>query len=175
MAQLYEFYNPAYDSIAWISGGGTTRGGQTFTPQVAHILTSVKLRMYRSTTSLYGALYCGIFATSAGKPTGAALVSTTIEYSTMGTSWPGEVREIAFSPGVLVEAGTPYAIVLWMAGGTDNYGVYVLYKMVGSYAGGARVGSDNGGSTWSTTGRPVVRGLGRAGGASPARSRRSRP
>jgi len=151
MAQLYEFYNPAYDGIAWISGGGTTRGGQTFTPQVAHILTSVKLRMYRSTTSLYGTLYCGIFATGAGKPTGAALVSATIDYSTMGTSWPGEVREIAFSPGVLVEAGTPYAIVLWMAGGTDNYGVYVLYKMVGSYAGGARVGSDNGGSTWSTT------------------------
>jgi hypothetical protein len=151
MAQLYESYNAPYDSAMGASGGGTFRAGQTFTPQVAHVLTMVKLRMYRSSPSLYGTLYCGIFATSAGKPTGTALVSTTIDYSTMSTSWPGEVVEIPFTPGVLVEAGLPYAIVIWMTGGADAYWAHALFQMVGSYGGGTRVGSDNGGATWSTT------------------------
>jgi len=151
MAQLYESYNAPYDAAMGASGGGTFRAGQTFTPQVAHVLTMVKLRMYRSSTSLYGTLYCGVFATTAGKPTGTALVSTTIDYSTMGSSWPGEVVEIPFEPGVLVEAGLQYAIVIWMTGGPNSYWAQAVYKMVGSYGGGTRVVSENGGSSWSTT------------------------
>lgn len=150
MAQLYESYTVSPDDAGFVSAGGTYRLGQTFAPQVAHVLTSVKLTMYR-TTELTGTLYCGIFATSGGLPTGSALVSAPIDYGAMGTSWPGEVREIAFDPGVQVEQGAMYAICVWMTGGTDSYGVRVLYKMVGTYAGGTKVASDNGGSTWSTT------------------------
>lgn len=150
MAQLYESYTVSRDSVRNASGGGTTRFGQTFTPQITHVLTSIKLLMYRSTTELYGTAYCGIFATSGGLPTGSPLVSTTIDYGTMGTSWPGEVTEIAFDPGVQVGQGAMYAIVVWMAGGPNSYSLLAASKMVGTYANGTEVVSDNGGSTWVT-------------------------
>ncbi|MEN6424009.1 MAG: hypothetical protein ABFE13_01500 [Phycisphaerales bacterium] len=150
MAELYESYTVSPDSVRNASGGGTVRSGQTFTPQVTHVLTSVKLMLYRSTTELYGTAYCGIFATSGGLPTGSALVSAQINYGTMGTSWPGEAVEISFDPGVQVELGAMYAIGVWMTGGADSYSLLAASKMVGTYANGTEVVSDNGGSTWVT-------------------------
>jgi len=151
MASLYESYTTSYDDATFATGGGRTRQCQTFTPEVAHVLTAVKLRMYRSSTSLTGTLYCGIFATSSGLPTGSALVSATIDYSALGTSYPGEIVEIPFDPGIEVEAGLTYAIVIWMSGGSNSYSIRLIYKMVGTYGGGARVVTDDYGANWSIT------------------------
>lgn len=118
MATKYEYYIINEDHARAIHYWKA----QTFTPSVGHIITSVKLKLYRINTP--GTITARIRATDAnGAPTGSNLCSGTTDGDTLTTDTAGEWREITFSPGALLLAGTKYAIV-YNGGGTDTNRVY---------------------------------------------------
>lgn len=133
MANLYEYYNTGDDGgrVTW-SGVGDT--AQTFTPQVSHRITSVKLKLYRVGSP--GTLTVGIRATAGGQPTGGDLVSGTTNGNTLPTASPYEWREITLGAGYNLVAGTQYAIVLQVGGDASNYVVWRWDKTSPTYAGG---------------------------------------
>lgn len=65
---LFEHYNTGYDNVQRIGcvGADLYVGGQTFTPQVTHNQTSVKLKLFRSGSP--GTITCYLFGTAAGLP-----------------------------------------------------------------------------------------------------------
>lgn len=108
MADLFEYYNTgddnphaAYGEI-WIA--------QTFTPSIAHKITSVKLLLYRDGSP--GTITVGIRATDgSGHPTGSDLCSGTIDGDTLTTDTAGLWYEITLGAGSNLSADTKYAIV----------------------------------------------------------------
>ena len=79
---------------------------QTFTPQVSHTITSVKLYVKRKGT--IGNVTIGIYATSGGHVTGSALTSVAVDGSAWATSlaW----KEWTFTTPIFLVASTKYAI-----------------------------------------------------------------
>lgn len=112
MATLYTSFNTGDDSgrgfyatIGWIA--------QTFLPDTAHIMSSVKVKLLRYDAGAQpGNITASIFATSGGEPTGSALASGSANGNSITTTSPGEWFEIAITGGVLLMAGTLYTIVL---------------------------------------------------------------
>ena len=80
-ASVYEYYNTSDTSVASI--WGDIWDAQTFTPSVAHTVTSVKLRLYRIGNGP-GNITVGIRATDVdGLPTGSDLCSGTTDGNTL--------------------------------------------------------------------------------------------
>lgn len=145
MATKYENYITGDDSRADIYGARWA--AQTFTPDTNHIVTSVKLLLYRNNSP--GTVTVSIRATSAGLPSGIDLASGTTTGNNLATADPYEWREITFSSGALVVAGTIYAIVVRATGGDSGNNLYWRYD--GSDAGytdGHSAFSTDSGSTW---------------------------
>lgn len=111
---LFEYYNSGYDNIQKIGyqSGDYYVGGQTFTPQVTHNLTSVKLKLFRSGAADGARYNCFLFATSGGLPTGSYLRYTYIYANSVTTNTNGEWVEFVFPSSYKVNAGTKYAILL---------------------------------------------------------------
>lgn len=122
---------------------------QTFTPSIAHQITSVKLKLAR--VGLPGTLTMGIRATDGeGKPTGADLCSGTTDADTLTTAGAGEWREITFSPGYGLTASTKYAIVIRaLAGDSSNYVSWRGDNTSPTYANGSQAASVDAGSVWT--------------------------
>ena len=145
MASKFEYYSTgdnaetgAYDANWW---------AQTFTPSIAHTVTSVKLKLYRLGSP--GTVIVSIKATSEGKPTGSDLTSGTTNGDTLTDSSAGEWREITLSNYAL-SASTQYAIVIRaLTGDIDNY-VGLRYDTTGTYTGGNGALSVDSGSFWTT-------------------------
>ena len=111
MATKYEYFTPTTDDY-WQTYG-TRYQAQSFTPATAHKITSVKLKLHK-VGSPTGNLTVGIYATSGGRPTGAALVSGTIDSSTISAT--PTVYEITLGSGYDLTASTVYAIMLTQTG-----------------------------------------------------------
>ena len=78
---IYEYYSTGDDAAASIYGN--TWDTQTFTPSVAHTITSVKLKLYKTGTGP-GTITVGIRATDgSGLPTGSDLCSGTTDGNTL--------------------------------------------------------------------------------------------
>jgi len=108
MATRYEYYTTG-DTDAWLVFGVRLEA-QTFTPSIAHKITSVKLKLYR--IGLPGTLTVSIRATNgSGHPTGADLCSGTTNGNTLPHGVPAEWREITLGAGYNLSAGIKYAIV----------------------------------------------------------------
>jgi hypothetical protein len=154
MSTLYEYYNTGADSALSIYAANW--GAQTFTPAIAHKITSVKLLLYR--TGSPGIITVSIRATDgSGHPTGEDLCSGTTNGDTLPTGSPYEWREITLGDGYDLSAGTKYAIVARMSGGdTDNRFLWRRDISGSAYAGGNLEYSTNSGSTWTGTGHDFM-------------------
>lgn len=112
MSILYEHYNTGDDGQFLISSADTWIA-QTFTPSIAHTITSVKLLLFRGVGATPGTLTVHIKATDvSGHPTGDDLCSGTTDGDTLTTNSAGEWREITLGAGALLGADTKYAIIL---------------------------------------------------------------
>ncbi len=108
MSTKYEYYDIGYDGS--YPAYGAVWLAQTFIPQIAHTITSVKLKLYR--IGSLGTTTVGIRATSGGHPTGADLCSGTYDGDLITDSGAGDWYEITLGTGVSLTQDTKYAIVL---------------------------------------------------------------
>lgn len=121
--------------------------GQTFTPQIAHAITSVELYLYRN--AVLGNVDFCIYNTSGSLPTGTAVATATVDASAWATTvaWHGAI----FGSSVNLNASVEYAIELSQsadAGSAPN-SVKIRYDATGSYSRGQHVYSGDSGSTWA--------------------------
>lgn len=145
-SQMYEHYSTV--SASYVALDGNTWFAQTFTPSIAHPITSVKLKLARGGTP--GTITVGIRATSGGQPTGSDLCFGT----TNGNTLPGfgvgfEWRGITLGSGYSLSAGTTYAIVVRAPNGDFNNSLCWQSDSPGTYAGGTGRRSLNSGSSWT--------------------------
>jgi hypothetical protein len=99
-ASIYEYYNTGDTSVASIYGD--IWDAQTFTPSVAHTITSVKLKLYRIGNGP-GTITVGIRATDVdGLPTGSDLCSGTTD----GNSLPAPGSQTRLPTGDWGYSGT---------------------------------------------------------------------
>ena len=149
---LHEYYNTDDDAGSWVwgTGAGSQWRAQTFTPAIAHTITSVKIKAGR--TGLPGTLTISIKATDDnGHPAGADLCSGTIDGDTLPVYPAYEWREITLGAGYELSADIKYAIVVRALSGSDTK--YVTWRddeTSPAYTDGNRENSTDGGSTWST-------------------------
>ncbi len=147
---LYEFYDVAPDDTRGITS--LTFRAQTFTlgtvgANTAHKITSIKAKLQDTNHIGAGTLTVGIYATSAGKPTGSALATGTKAISTISTGTP-TLYEILISSCPLLSVSTMYAMVF----STDQAtGLDLSGKTSGAYSGGTRVDSTDSGMNWTIT------------------------
>jgi len=149
MATRYEYYNTGD------IGGQVVYGiywrGQTFTPQITHELTSVKIKWYQYGTVSPYTITVRIREASAGLPIGADLDSAEVDPTTL-PSTPGDWDEISLTGGITLQAGTQYAIILSLSGGDGSNCIVWRYDTASpTYTGGTYVSSSNSGSSWSQT------------------------
>lgn len=149
MSTLYEYYNTGDDASSGVYGA--TWKAQTFTPSIAHKITSVKLKFYR--TGSPGTLTVGIRATDgSGHPTGEDLCSGTIDGNSLTTDTAGAWYEITLGAGYNLAASTKYAIVARAPSGDINNRARWLYDSTSStYTGGNIESSTNSGSSWTSS------------------------
>ncbi|KKM27933.1 hypothetical protein LCGC14_1569750 [marine sediment metagenome] len=141
MATLYENYNPG--GTQGLVGGTTFWRCQTFTPTIGHSLTSVRLRM-RRTSGSGGTVTVSIRVTDGdGKPTGSDLAVSIYDADLLGTiDW----HELFFTSFKLA-VGTKYGLV-WRTNAA-NVSLEVDTSAA-TYTGGS-YGDDNAdnGATWT--------------------------
>lgn len=130
--------NTTSDSI----NSTTAWRAQTFTPttgqdNVGQVVINI------TNTSLSATMQCGIYATSGGVPTGAALGTATAL-----TSFSSGDLTFAFATPVSVTPGTVYAIVIYLSAyGSGSFAWN--YQNTDVYATGQRCTSANSGGTWT--------------------------
>jgi hypothetical protein len=97
-----------------------------------------------------GNITCKIYATSSGKPTGAALGTATLDGNGFNASPTHDWEDFIFSPAIAVSGSTEYALVLEVASGDDSNHVEVRgdYSSA-AYSNGVFVFSIDGGSFWT--------------------------
>lgn len=118
MADLYEYYNTGDDGYGNLYD--ERRYAQTFTPSIAHEITSVKLLLFRDGSP--GTITVSIRATDvSGHPTGSDLCSGTIDGNTLTTDTDGLWYEITLGAGFNLNADTKYAIVMKAASTTPSH------------------------------------------------------
>lgn len=148
MADRYEYYIVNDDNYEYIFSQHWRC--QTFTPSVAHKITSVKLLLYKAGSP--GEITVSIRATSGGLPTGGDLCSGTTVGNTLPTGSPYEWREITLGAGYDLVADTMYAIVVRATGGdVSNALQWRKDQTSPTYAGGCRSYSSSSGSSWTVT------------------------
>jgi hypothetical protein len=93
---------------------------QTFSAELNHNLTSVRLKLYRVGNP--GTVTVSITATDGSRyPTGPDLTSRTTDGNYLTNTRPGEWRQIPLA-GYLLLSGTKYTIVVRISGGdVDNH------------------------------------------------------
>ncbi len=146
---MYENYNVNDDSSNNVYG--VNWYAQTFTPSVAHTITSVKLKLYRVGTTP-GNVTVSIRATSGGHPILPDLCSGTINGNSLTTNTSGNWYEITFTSGYNLSASTMYAIVVRATGGTFSNYIGWRRSTSAGYAGGCREDSGTSGAdgTWTS-------------------------
>jgi len=144
---MYEYYNTGDDtnSAIW----GNYRSGQTATPQVTYMLSSVKVKI-RKSGAPPNDFKLEIYNTDgAGKPTGAVLAYGYINKDLIPTG-TGIWLEATLNVPVLQTVGVMYARVGSTVGGSGS--AYYSWRYDGTsatYPRGTRVSSSDGGATWT--------------------------
>jgi len=109
MAQKYEYYDTGGDGVAGCFAD--RRYAQTFTPSTSHVITSVKLLVYRVGNP--GTVTISIRETDEdGHPTGDDLCAGTIYGNALTEDPAGEWKEITLGDGYNLTPSTKYAIVM---------------------------------------------------------------
>ena len=120
---------------------GTTWKAMTFTPGGNHTIRGVRLCLYGSSV---GTITVSIRSTSGSLPTGADLISGTLDGGQLSSSNEERVFDISLGAGTALTAGTVYAIVVRAASGT----LYWRSSAAG-YVGGQKISSANSGTSWT--------------------------
>lgn len=105
---LQDSYNTGDDSE--VKSDTSNWYGQTFTAGGAYDISSVKLKMFQGTVQ--GVVTVSLYATAAGKPTGAALAQGTFDTNDIAAATPGAFYEITFASPYSLSGSTQYAIVV---------------------------------------------------------------
>jgi len=139
---LFEYYNTGDNDVNSVVDPKWE--AQTFTPQIAHRITKVRIKIYR--LGLPGIVSVGIRATDAeGKPTGMDLASGTIDGNTFTEDSLGAWYDIGLGSGTILSSGVKYAIVLGnSASGWARWKV----NTNSDYGGGTSSTSFDSGNTW---------------------------
>jgi len=144
---LYEYYNIADPAMTWVHDAFWQ--GQTFTPQKAHTITSVKLFMYRHGSPGNGTV--SIKATDGpGHPTGEDLCSGSFQGDDLVDKWSAGWVEVDFGAGAALTEGVKYAIVARLAGGDQNNYVRWRSSKAAPYTRGAHEFSSDTGASFDT-------------------------
>lgn len=135
-----------YATLAW--------SAQTFTPSIAHTITSVKLKLRRSTADTSGTMTVSITETDSGKPSGSALCSGTYDVTNpaITTDAGGEWVEITLGAGYALLADSVYAIIV--KAGTDDPTKAMVWRRDSTdatYAGGERLQTLDEGDLWTAS------------------------
>lgn len=120
---------------------------QTFTPTLVHMISKVKLKLFRVGTP--GTITVSIKATAGGKPTGADLCVGTIEGTGITDDANGEWYEITLGDGYVFEKDVMYAIVVRApSGDSDNKVSWRADKSSPTYTGGTYCSTSDSGVEW---------------------------
>lgn len=154
MSIRYEYYieNDDTQGAIW----GAQWQAQTFTPSIAHTITSVKLLLFRLGSP--GTITVSIRNTDTnGLPTGGDLCSGTTDGDTLPTAATPEWREITFGGGYLLNANIKYAIVSRAVDGNEtNQERWRQDNSDPIYAGGKVTVSTDSGENWSSADRDFM-------------------
>ena len=138
-----EYLKPIFSDFLY----GARWRAQTFTTSSSYNLRKITFNAYKEV--LPDDLIVSIYNTSAGKPTGSAIQSVTIDKNSMVSSKGNDIL-VLFDYIPLVQ-GTMYAVV-WYSPATSSPNGYEI-KRSGSgtsvYPGGTSLTSLNSGSTWT--------------------------
>lgn len=147
MATRYQYYNTGADEYWGVNYNDWY--AQSFTPAIAHKITSVKLLLHRR--NFPGGIDVSIRATDVnGHPTGGDLCAGITNGNTLpelpGTEW----REITLGAGANLAAGTKYVIFVRALGASGvNWLQWHLDRTAPTYVGGCFVESTDAGVSWS--------------------------
>ncbi len=146
MTTLYENYTTGSEGGQHIIGGASWQG-QTLTPSISHIISSVRVKVHRVGSP--GTFTISIRAITNDLPSGADLAVGTMNGNAVTTNTDGEWIDITFSTGALAVASTKYAIVCRCAGAAGgNYLAWHADTTSPTYAGGSLVQSGDSGTSW---------------------------
>ena len=153
MATKYENYASGQDNIFQI--GSTTWCAQTFTPSANHTVKAVRIKICRFGSP--GTVTASIRATTAGVPSGADLVSGTIDGNALpnGVGSSDDINTAVWKwfdlgAGVALVASTVYAIIVKApSGGAYTNCLEWVLDSAGAYSGGRLYASSDSGSTWT--------------------------
>jgi hypothetical protein len=115
---LKESYNTNDDT--YVAFGSSTYVGQTFVANSNFNCASVRVRISKSGIIAPNTIVCELWATSAGKPSGGALASTTLPHNVLHDNDFTNGRWVSFtwSSSVALSNGTTYAIVVYSGDST---------------------------------------------------------
>ena len=124
--------------------------GQSFTPQITHRITSVRLFCYRVYSALSFKLTAAIYAAPSNVPSGPSLAYGEIPATSLPTGW-NWVEVPLDVPFATLQAGWKYAIAFHYTSTNSNYYVYWSIANPGGYSGG--VWLDQGSPNYTRDGR----------------------
>ena len=128
---------------------GVNWAGQTFTPVLAHMISKLKLKLFRVGDP--GTVNISIKLASSGKPVGGDLCAGTIEGTDITLSTNGEWYEITLGDGYTFTKNVQYAIVIKaVSGDASNKVSWRADVSSPTYAGGTYCSSSDSGIDWGT-------------------------
>ena len=143
---LQEYYDISDDTITQCYG--VNWRGQTFTDAGGFSLTKVSVKAFKIGSP--GDVTMNIKATTAGKPSGAALGTATTSANGWTTDGAGDWYDFIFDPAVVLDAGVMYAIEVSIpTGNSVNQIIWRDDQSGATYAGGTYVYSSNSGGSWT--------------------------
>jgi hypothetical protein len=155
MATLFDNYSgTATPYLAFTMNSATLWGGQTFTAAVTFTLTRIDIWCAKGIGDNVGTIDVELYAVDgSGHPTGSALASGTIADASIGDTTSYAWVACTLSSSYKVVGGTKYAIVVHGdsldASNTLTWSHDDDGAGSSDFAGGDRVWSVNGGSSWS--------------------------
>ncbi len=149
MSTLFEFYNTG-DNADWNLNGADIWRCETFTPQLTHTITSVKVKVWKQGNPA-GNMTVRIRATDivTGKPTGGDLCTGVIAHAGITGTSPGAWYEITLGAGTLLTALTSYALILSSVNWNSSNYIKWRANSAAGYPRGAHYYSGDGGTTWT--------------------------
>src|SRR5690606_11127897 len=113
----------------------TQQNGQTFTTVNGGILTSIDITMRHLGSPLTGDIVMDIYATTAGVPTGAPLV-TSDDFDISALTNVFASHSIVFSTPIVLSPATTYAFIIRNGTSAPSGSIEFSRNTAGSYAGG---------------------------------------
>jgi hypothetical protein len=140
MSQRFEWYSGPMNEVTKMYDPFWK--GQSFTPQIAHKITSVKLYCYRVYSALSFRLTADIYAAPADVPEGPSLAYGEIPATILPESW-NWVEVPLTAPHAILQAGVKYAIAFHYTSTNSNYYVYWSIANPGDYPRGVWLNQGN--------------------------------